>query len=563
MTQASLENNKKNNVDLVLNPIKDDSLITEASISALIEISDFTDLYVDNSNIKNAIAELNSVLKPLQANKTGREIRYQVLLRKDATIAISIDKDEMSASAEITTALGGKHLSAKAILNAAQKANVVKGFSKELLIKLAQSAAKELPGSTVKGVIAVGKEAINGKDARIKHLVESAQERILKPKELDDGNVDMRDLGDIICVKIGDPLAKRIPLTDGIRGFTVTGNPLDPVPGEDVTLNPGSGTTISPKNENVLVSTLVGLPRIIDNGMEVDEIYQIKNVDVSTGHIKFEGSVIIDGDVSEGMKVFATGDISIGGFVESAQLEAGGDITIGSGIIGRKHDVEEEHNIQDMQMSANITAKGNIFAKYCQYGEISCQDLRIENQLMHSIINVKNGLWVGVEDKANGKLIGGYVHAGSSVHAGIVGATAGSRTTINFTNKIELFDGRIEEVEALVTTESDKTEEMSGVIKKLKALPKEKANPDMLTKVVSTYKHHAKRMGEYLNEKERLEHERQIYMSSVYVEATEKLYQGVEVIVGEFTDRSRREYAPTKILYKERKIHLNPIVHSS
>ena len=49
--------------------------------------------------------------------------------------------------------------------------------------------------------------------------MQSAQDRILRPKERDDGSVDMRDLGDIICVKVGDPLAKKIPLTEGINGF--------------------------------------------------------------------------------------------------------------------------------------------------------------------------------------------------------------------------------------------------------------------------------------------------------------------------------------------------------
>lgn len=559
MTQANLVSNKKNNIDLVLSPIKNDSVITEASIFELIQLSEYKDLYVDNTNIKNAIAELNSVLKPLQADKTGREIRYQILERRDATIIISIDSDEMSATAEISTALGGKHLSAKAILNSAQDSGVVKGFSKEELIKLAQTAAKEPPGSIIKGEIAVGKEAINGKDAKIKHLVQGAQDRILRPKKREDGSVDMRDLGDIICVKVGDNLAKRVPLTDGIKGYTVTGNPLDPLPGDDIQLNAGSGTVVSPKNENILVSTLVGLPRVIDNGMEIDEVYKIKNVDVSTGHVKFEGSIIIDGDVSEGMKVTATGDISIGGFVESAMLKSGGDITIGSGIIGRKQETENV-NVADMQMSVNIQAQGNVFAKYCQYAEISCNALRIENQLMHSLINVRDTLWLGTEDKANGKLIAGYINAGSAVHAGIIGATAGSKTVINFSEKVNVFKEQISDLDVRIKAESDKTEELKNATNKLKNLPKDKANPDMLAKVVSTYKFHANRMGELLNDKEHLEQQLQEYMCSVFVDGTERFYPGVEVIVGDFNDKTRREYGPSKINYNERKIHVDPIL---
>jgi len=561
VTQASLVINKKNNIDLILQPVKDTSQILEVTIHELIASSEFEDLYVDNANIKNALAELNSVLKPLQENQSGREITYQILERRDATLTISIAKDEMSATAEITTALGGKHLSAKTILNAAQQFGVTKGFTKEQLIGLAHKAAKEPAGTIIKGEVAQGKGAVNGKNSKIKLLVQSAQERILRPKEREDGSVDMRDLGDIICVKVGDSLAKKIPFTEGKKGFTVTGVSLVPVAGEDVNIQVGEGTAISKKNDRVLISTLVGLPRIIENGMEVDGVYRIKNVDVSTGHIKFEGSVIIDGDICEGMRVAATGDISVGGFVESATLDAGGDITIVSGIIGRKQDVEEIL-VDDIKMSVSIKAKGSVYAKYCQYAEISCHSLRIENQMMHSIIDVDETLWLGSEAKANGKLIAGYIQAGKSVHAGMVGATAGSTTIINFSKKIDEMKEYLEDIDARLKIDSDKTTELQIAVNKLKRLPKDKVNPEMLNKVVSTYKFHANRMAEILNEKEAFEEKIQAYMTSIYVEATDKLYHGVKLIVGDFHDQTRREYGPTKMSYKERKIQLDPIINT-
>ena len=561
MTTASLVPNNKNNVDIVILPVKDAITINENSIYELIEASEFNGLYVDNGNIKNAIAELNSVLKPLQANQSGREVKYQILERRDAKISIEVAKDEMSATAEISTALGGKHLSAKAILQSAQEAGVSKGFNKEELVKLAKKAAGEPAGSIVKAEVAWGKEAINGKDAKIKHLVQSAQDRILRPKEREDGTVDMRDLGDIICVKVGDPLAQKIPFTEGVQGFSVTGTPIEPEPGDDLELKAGEGTTISPKNDKVLVSTKVGLPKIIENGMEVDDVYQIKSVDISTGHIEFQGSVIIEGDICDGMKVVASGDITVGGFVESALVNAGGDITISGGIIGRKQEIEEI-DASDVVMSATINAKGNIFAKYCQYADISCKNLRIENQLMHSLIDVEEDLWVGIEGRANGKLIAGYIKAGTAVSAGTVGATAGSTTIICFENKLNQLEDEMAEVETRVEFESKKTEELKAAIDKLKKLPKDKADSNMLNKVVSTYKFHANRLGEVLNEKETLETKIQQYMASVYVEATERIYHGVQLIVGDFQDKTKREYGPSKMRYKGRKIIIDPIVNN-
>ena len=410
--------------------------------------------------------------------------------------------------------------------------------------------------------VASGKIAINGKNAEIKPLVESAQARILKPKKREDGSVDMRDLGDIICVKVGDPLVKKVPLTQGKEGYTVTATPLSPEPGSDVELIPGEGTAVSPKNENVLLSKKVGLPKVTPNGMEVDEVYKIKDVNVATGNIKFTGSVIIDGDVTEGMKVIASGDITIGGFVESAIIEAGGDITISGGIIGRKHDIEKT-KITDVTMSVSVNANGNIYAKYCQYAKIKCkQDIRIENQLLHSALDVNGRLWVGKDDLANGKLIGGYTKVGTSVHAGIIGATAGSNTVINFERKIVKMKAGMQEVDALAKIESAKMDELKGIINKLKKLPKDKAQPEMLTKAVASYQACAKKMGKILSEKEALDNELHVYMTSVYIKASEKLYQGVELIVGDFTDRSRREYGPSKMIYQERKIIIDPIVNT-
>jgi uncharacterized protein (DUF342 family) len=562
MTQLSLIVNASKNVDLHVVPIKSDDAITEDDVFELISESQYNKLCPITTNIKKAIAELNDVLKPLLDNQTGREITYQVLERVDATISVTIDRDEMGATADIIAAQGGKNLSAKDILMAAKEVGVKKGFSKEELIKLAQLAAREKPNNHVINQIASGKLAVKGKDAEIKPLVESAQSRILRPKRKEDGSVDMRDLGDIVCVKVGDPLAKKVPLTTGKEGYTVTAVSLPAEPGNDITLVPGEGTALSPKNQNVLLSEKVGLPKKTAHGMEVDEVYKIKNVTVATGNINFTGSVIIDGDVNEGMKVIASGDVTVGGFVESATIEAGGDITISGGIIGRKHDTEKT-TVTDVKMSVSINAKGSIYAKYCQYAEIVCsKDVRIENQLLHSLLNVQGSIKVGTEEKSNGKLIGGYIKVGTFVTAGIIGAPAGSNTIIHFEREIIKLKEKMQDIESILKLESMKTDELKSAATKLKKLPKDKVKPEMLAKVISTYQFHAKHMGEVLLEKEALEKETQEYMESVYIEATDKLHHGVQLIIDGFNDRSRREYGPSKIIYKERSIHIDPLINS-
>lgn len=564
MSQLSLIANAKDNIDIHITPIKDGTEINEATIFELIANSEFQDLKVSKANIKNAIAELTDVLNLLEDNQTGQEITYQILERVDANIIITIDQDEMGATAKVSASQGGKNLTAKDILKAAQDVGVKKGFSKDELIKLAHLAANEKPPNSVTLQIATGKLAINGKDAIVKPLVESAQSRVLRPKKRDDGSVDMRDLGDIICVKIGDPLAEKIPLTAGKEGYTVTANALIPEPGNDVELTPGDGTAISSKNENILISKKVGLPKFIPNGMEVDEVYKIKNVNIASGNINFTGSVFIDGDVNEGMKVIASGDVTVGGFVESATIEAGGDITIAGGIIGHKHDIEK-NKITDVNMSVNVKAKGNIFAKYCQYAHIHCGgNIRIENQLLHSIIDVRGNLKVGTEEKANGKLIGGMINAGKYVTAGIIGAKAGSHTIISFNQKIDKIKEQLNNIDEKIQLDNDKTDELKLVLEKLKiSLQKEKneKTSDMFKKVKFNYQFHIKSMGELLLEKEEVENTLLGYKESVFIEAKEKLHHGVKLIVGNFHDMTRKEYGPAKIFYKEREVHIEPTIH--
>ena len=112
MTQIKLVANAKNNVDLHIIPIKDEVEITEEYILDFISESEHCNLLVNKTNINNALAELNDVLKSLKENQTGHEIIYHILDRVDASISIIIDDDEMSAKAIINTAHGGKHLSA-------------------------------------------------------------------------------------------------------------------------------------------------------------------------------------------------------------------------------------------------------------------------------------------------------------------------------------------------------------------------------------------------------------------------------------------------------------------
>ena len=162
-------------------------------------------------------------------------------------------------------------------------------------------------------------------------MVQTLKDRLKAPKLKEDGSVDMRDFGKLASVKPGELLVQQQPATPGQEGFTVLGDVLPAKPGEVHTLIAGEGTEISKNNPMELLSTIAGVPVEINNGMRVDDIFTISEVTVKSGHIDFNGSVIVSGNIEPGMRVKAKGDITIFGTVESAQLTADGNITVKQG----------------------------------------------------------------------------------------------------------------------------------------------------------------------------------------------------------------------------------------
>ena len=108
--------------------------------------------------------------------------------------------------------------------------------------------------------------------------------------------------------------------------------------GESHALVAGEGTEISKNNPLELISVIAGVPVDIANGMRVDDIFTIADVNVKSGHVDFEGSVIVTHNVEPGMRINAKGDITVMGTVESGHLTAAGDITIKQGVIGHQLD---------------------------------------------------------------------------------------------------------------------------------------------------------------------------------------------------------------------------------
>lgn len=475
---------------------------------------------------------------------------------KDATFVAEVSDDDMTAIVQLKTAQGGKPVSVKDIALGLQEVGVKKGIHKEKLLKLIANQDRVPPGSDLKVEVASGRPPIDGKDAKFEALIDG-RNRMLKPQELASGKVDMRNLGAIVSVKPGDGLMRRHPATQGKQGYTISGDILEPRAGEDSDFVVGEGTKIDGKDQNLLVADKTGLPRPTARGMEVDEILEVPGVDVKSGHIEFEGAVIVAGDVGEGMKVKAKGDVTVAGFVESATIEAGGDISIAQGVVGRKIDGEELSS--QSELTCHLTAGGNIHVRYAQYVEFNTHArVMVDTQLMHSRLNV-GSVWVGSdEDRPDGKVIGGMLSLEDGLQCGELGAPAATPTLIDFSAVEVQFETRLAELTHPMDELESQLQEVRTAIEHLKKVPASEQQKALLSKAMHTFTYRMESFKKLNNKKEILLEERDKHLAKLNILATQKLYPGVQVHVRTDTLKTGREYGPSKISLNQRVIEVTP-----
>ncbi|MGL4355329.1 MAG: DUF342 domain-containing protein [Aeromonas popoffii] len=524
--------------------------VSESDIQTLLLASNCRRYQPLTEGIKQAISLLNTLLSnpdtPLPDNPVP------VAQRHDARVTLVVEKDRMSAIAQITADWGGKYLTTEDLEQAVQASEISRGVQAPLIAAAILAAKEATPGTLLKLPVALGKAAVNGQDTRFERLVETPAERILKPRELDHGRVDMRDLGTLITVKAGAQLMRRHPATQGVPGFTVTNQELPAKHGKDSPMVAGEGTFISPDDADLLLASRPGLPRQEKNGMKVDDVLSVKQVDIRHGHVIFEGALIVAGDVTPGMKIKTSGDVVIGGFVEGGYIESSGTITVRNGIIGRKSKQSDEY-------LCHLNAQGEIHASYAQYAKLEAGgDIHIQNQLSHSYSRSGQDIKVGDSGMRKGHLLGGISIANRLIMAPILGASAYNQTRLQilggyFTHK--------EQEQALRQRKQECREQLDklqDLLLKLLQLPGDKRNPQTLQKIKLIRTRHideSKLLDEQL---EAAQEELQKLMAEMDIIATQRAFPGVEVEMAHHHYRVDIEHGPIHFAIREDQLQLTP-----
>jgi uncharacterized protein (DUF342 family) len=323
-------------------------------------------------------------------------------------LRITIMPDGLSATAELEE--GELLPSPDELRMALASAGVCHGVLDEVLEALSLGLAW---GEVI---VAQGQAPEDGADAWFEPLIIRRRD-IGVPRLKDDGRVDYFDLGYAEAVRVGDPLMRRFPATDGQPGMSVMGGRLGHRAGKDKPFRRvGRGTRLSADDPNLLVATVAGLPTFGPDFVQVDPVLRVPNVDVSTGHITFAGTVIVVGNVGTGLRIEADGDVIVAGCVEGAEIITGGDIELRGGMVGQGRGRLLAGRCIHARFLEGVTAEAGL-------------DLTFEETVSHSRIVAARDI-VAISAFGRGQIVGGQTIAGHQVRVTVLGAPAGTATPV-------------------------------------------------------------------------------------------------------------------------------------
>ena len=399
--------------------------------------------------------------------------------RRDASFSVEISEDAMQVWVDVLAAYVGKPTLPDEINLVLGKAGVAFGID--------QAAVASACAATVDGrfLVASGRPAEDGEDTRFELLIEDARDRSPQVDEL--GLIDFRELGAIPTVSADQPLMRRIPSTSGTVGHNVRGEPLMPVPGNNAGFAEKMiGAYVAPEDSNLLRAVFSGQPVHFGNGVMVEQVLRVRNVNMASGNITFDGTVHVEGEILPGMKVHATGDIVVGGVVDGAELDAGGDVRISGGVIAK----------------SRVHAGGTVSARFAENAQIFAGvAIAIDDAALQCDMQANNQIVVGLKSPQRGRLAGGSARSMLLIRTPILGMNTGGVTHLVL-GVNPVLDA---EYQALLELIAKRRLEEDNLEKLVKHLTAKGDKTGMLDRVKASWQQAIKEWAKLLPEREALE----------------------------------------------------------
>jgi len=201
---------------------------------------------------------------------------------------------------------------------------------------------------------------------------------------------------------------------EGTPGRTLQGEEVPVAKAGTVRLRAGKGVRTEEQEDRVLYyAAVAGRLQQKDSTVTVDEVYLIRgDAGLETGNITHTGTLMIQGDVKENVRIQCDGDIVVKGLIEPADIVCGGSLTVSGGIMG-----DEEHRIE---------VAGSIEARYLNDVNARCGgDLVITSQIDHSQVECR-----GAVRAPKGRIAGSTVKAYRGIQVANAGASGATGTLL-------------------------------------------------------------------------------------------------------------------------------------
>ncbi len=323
------------------------------------------------------------------------------------TYKLTISDDYMSAVVRFyPPSEEGKRMSFDEFMTDLRYRNIVSGIQMQALQDHFQSDGIYCTDL----VVAKGRPPKQGEDDKIEYYFNVDPN--VKPAMREDGTVDYFQLNIINHCKKDEILAKVVDGVRGEAGINILGKHIPPRTEKRVVFKHGKNIEVCDEGKT-LRSMVDGHVVLIDGTVFVSDVYEVENVDVSTGNIEYNGSVKINGNVASNFSVQAEGNVIINGVVEGAYIEAGGDIIIARGVNGMNKGM--------------LKAGGNVVAKFIENATVEAEGYVNAGSILHSTVSA------GTEIEVSGKrgfITGGHVQANRQISVKTLGAVMGAPTIV-------------------------------------------------------------------------------------------------------------------------------------
>ena len=437
---------------------------------------------------------------------------------KGRTAVVEISQNRMEAYLSLNTMADGQPITRQEIEDALKQRNVNYGLRDDVIAMALERQSTSRPLT-----IAKGSEPIHGQDARIEYKFQIGLTN--RPTKLADGRVDFYNLNLIQNVDEGEVLAVKIPATAGTTGCTVTSEEIPSRPGKDIRFKTGKNVQLMtgseaniPEAEMVAIAATSGYVTNAGSKISVSTVYEVRgDVDLTTGNIEFNGTVVVKGSIREGFRVTANGDIVVMGTIYDGVVECPGSVKVQNGIIGRG--------------KTKIKAGLSVFGRFVENSAIEAgEDVIVGESIMHSRVNARRSIIVG----GKGSIIGGVTRAGEEINCKAAGSPLGTATELEAGINPEL---RLELTQFLKEkqakeTDYDKAVKAIGLLKRMQL--EQEMHPDkkaLLAQVIRVQAQFGNEL-ESINESIRTIEEQIKQSERGRVIAQGFIYAGVKVTIG-------------------------------